>query len=74
MEEQGAATAEIARNVEQASQGTMEVASNIADVNRGTTETGSASVQVLASAQSLAKESAHLEGAVSKFLATVRAA
>jgi methyl-accepting chemotaxis protein len=74
MEEQGAATAEIARNVEQASHGTMQVASNITDVNRGTTETGSASVQVLASAQSLAKESAHLEGAVSKFLATVRAA
>jgi methyl-accepting chemotaxis protein len=74
IEEQGAATSEIARNVQQASHGTMQVASNIADVNRGATETGSASAQVLASAQSLSKESAHLKGAVSKFLATVRAA
>jgi methyl-accepting chemotaxis protein len=74
MEEQGAATAEIARNVEQASHGTTQVASNIADVSRGAAETGSASVQVLASAQSLSKESTHLKAAVSKFLATVRAA
>ncbi|MGZ8391172.1 MAG: methyl-accepting chemotaxis protein, partial [Rhodoplanes sp.] len=57
VEEQGAATQEIARNVTQAAQGTNEVATHITDVNRGAAETGSASTQVLSSAQSLAGES-----------------
>jgi methyl-accepting chemotaxis protein len=74
VEEQGAATAEIARNVQQASQGTTQVASNITEVNRGAGETSSASGQVLASAQSLAGESNRLKAEVQKFLATVRAA
>ncbi len=74
VEQQGAATHEIARNVQQAAQGTSEVAANIGDVSRGASETGSASVQVLSSAQSLANESARLKGEVEKFLVTVRAA
>ncbi|WP_210206826.1 methyl-accepting chemotaxis protein [Rhodoplanes serenus] len=74
IEEQGAATAEIARNVQQAAHGTEQVAANIVDVNRGAGETGTASSQVLSSAQSLAGESARLKGEVDKFLATVRAA
>jgi methyl-accepting chemotaxis protein len=74
VEEQGAATHEIARNVQQAATGTTQVATNITDVNRGAAETGSASTQVLASAQSLAKESTLLRTEVDKFLVTVRAA
>jgi methyl-accepting chemotaxis protein len=74
VEEQGAATQEISRNVQQAAQGTSQVATNITDVNRGATETGSASSQVLASAQSLSSESNHLKLEVDKFLSTVRAA
>jgi len=74
VEEQGAATQEIARNVGEAAQGTQQVASNINDVNRGAGETGSASAQVLSSAQSLSSESSHLKSAVATFLATVRAA
>jgi methyl-accepting chemotaxis protein len=74
VEEQGAATQEIARNVQLASQGATQVATNIADVNRGAGETGSASTQVLASAQQLAAESNHLKVEVAKFLETVRAA
>ncbi len=74
VEEQGAATQEIARNVHQAAQGTTQVADNITEVNRGAGETGSASSQVLSSAQSLAGESARLKTEVQKFLATVRAA
>jgi methyl-accepting chemotaxis protein len=74
VEEQGAATQEIARNVHQAATGTSQVASNITDVNRGAAETGSASAQVLASAQSLSRESNSLKAEVEKFLATVRAA
>jgi methyl-accepting chemotaxis protein len=74
VEEQGAATQEIARNVGEAAKGTAMVASNITDVNRGAGETGSASSQVLSSAQSLSGESNHLKLEVDKFLATVRAA
>jgi methyl-accepting chemotaxis protein len=74
VEEQGAATQEIARNVGEAARGTAQVASNITDVNRGAGETGSASSQVLASAQSLSCESHHLKAEVDRFLSTVRAA
>jgi methyl-accepting chemotaxis protein len=74
VEEQGAATQEVARNVQQAAEGTQQVASNIIDVQRGASETGSASSQVLASAQSLSLESNRLKLEVGKFLDTVRAA
>jgi methyl-accepting chemotaxis protein len=74
VEQQGAATQEIARNIQQASRGTTDVATNIVEVNRGAVETGAASGQVLSSAQSLARESTVLKGEVAKFLATVRAA
>jgi methyl-accepting chemotaxis protein len=74
VEQQGAATQEIARNVQHASQGTSQVATNITDVSRGAAETGSASSQVLSSAQSLANESNRLRLEMTKFLDTVRAA
>jgi methyl-accepting chemotaxis protein len=74
VEEQGAATQEIARNVQQAAQLSAQVAANIADVDRGNSETGAASVQVLTAAQSLSKESNHLQLEVQNFLATIRAA
>jgi methyl-accepting chemotaxis protein len=74
VEEQGAATQEISRNVQEAAKGTGQVATNIVSVNRGASETGSASAQVLSSAQSLASESNHLKVEVHKFLETVRAA
>jgi methyl-accepting chemotaxis protein len=74
VEEQGAATQEIARNVEHAARGTAEVATSISGVNRGATQTGSASGQVLASAQSLSRESNLLKSEVEEFLAGVRVA
>jgi methyl-accepting chemotaxis protein len=74
VEEQGAATQEISRNVQQAAQGTQQVSSNITDVQRGATETGSASSQVLSAAQSLSRDSNRLRTEVGKFLDTVRAA
>jgi methyl-accepting chemotaxis protein len=74
VEEQGAATQEISRNVQQASQGTQQVSANITDVQRGATETGSASSQVLSSAQLLSSDSNRLKLEVGKFLNTVRAA
>jgi methyl-accepting chemotaxis protein len=74
IEEQGAATQEITRNVQQAAIGSTQVATSIADVNRGAGDTGSASSQVLSSAQLLSNENKRLKAEVIKFLATVRAA
>jgi methyl-accepting chemotaxis protein len=74
VDQQGGATQEISRNVEQAAQGTSQVATNIVDVNKGARQTGSASAQVLSSAQSLSGESNRLKLEVGKFLDTVRAA
>jgi methyl-accepting chemotaxis protein len=74
VEEQGAATQEISRNVQQAAHGTQQVSSNIADVQRGASETGSASSQVLSAAKSLSGESGRLKLEVGKFLNSVRAA
>ena len=74
IEEQGAATQEIARNVQQAAIGSSQVATSIADVNRGAGDTGSASSQVLSSAQLLSSENKRLKAEVVKFLETVRAA
>ena len=74
IEQQGAATQEIARNVQQAAIGSTQVATSIADVNRGAADTGSASSQVLSSAQLLSNENKRLKSEVAKFLATVRAA
>jgi methyl-accepting chemotaxis protein len=72
VEEQGSATAEIARNVALAARGTSEVALKIGHVNRGANETGSASAQVLSSARSLSNESDRLKAEVQRFLGTVR--
>jgi methyl-accepting chemotaxis protein len=74
VEEQGAATQEISRNVQQAADGTMQVSSHITDVQQGADETGSASSQVLSAAQSLSGESNRLRLEVGKFLDSVRAA
>ncbi len=74
VEQQGAATQEIARNVQNVAAGTQEAAANIVKVNRGATETGSASEQVLSSAQSLSGESARLRTELDRFMANIRAA
>ncbi|HEX2656471.1 MAG TPA: methyl-accepting chemotaxis protein [Xanthobacteraceae bacterium] len=74
IEEQGAVTTEISSNIQQAAKGTSDVAGNIAEVNQGATETGTASAQVLSSAQALASENTRLKMEVEKFLETVRAA
>ena len=72
--EQGNTTTEVARNVQQASQGAGEVTSNIVGVTQAAQEASSASSQVLASASELAQQSELLRGRVAEFLRTVRAA
>jgi methyl-accepting chemotaxis protein len=74
VEEQGAATQEIARNIAQASIGTAEVSSNIAGVERAANDTGLASSQVLYAAGQLSDQSEILRTQIDDFLGTIRAA
>ena len=74
VEQQGAATAEISRNVEQVSLGTQGVASNIAGVAQVAAETGKMAQAVFHSANSLQAESETLEREVDHFLREVRSA
>ena len=74
MTEQGAATEEIARSVQEAAAGTQEVTTNISAVNQASQEAGSASSQVLTAAEALNQNSGRLQDEVKNFLSQVRAA
>lgn len=74
MEEQGAATREISRNVQEAARGTEQVTANIVGVRHGAGETGTAASQVLSAAQELARHSTGLGNEVHDFLSGVNAA
>jgi methyl-accepting chemotaxis protein len=74
VEEQGAATKEIARNVQHAAAGTAQVSENIATVTRAASDTGAAAAEVLSAAGSLAEQATTLRTQVDRFLAEVRAA
>ena len=74
VEQQRAATEEIARNAQEAAKGTDEVSHNIRGVQQAANDAGSAAEQVLGSAQSLGAQSTQLESAVREFLDQVRVA
>jgi methyl-accepting chemotaxis protein len=74
VEQQGASTQGIARNVQQAAQDTIEVGKDLADVSRGAADTRAEAEQVHAFARSLSQEGGSLKHEVEKFLATIRAA
>jgi methyl-accepting chemotaxis protein len=74
VEQQGSATQEIARNVQEAALGTGQVSSNIAAVNYAAEQTGSASSNVLTSAEQLSRQAATLRADVDRFLGNIRAA
>jgi methyl-accepting chemotaxis protein len=74
VEQQSSATQEIAHSVQNVAQGTQQAAANIMQVNRGATETGSASEEVLNSAQTLSAESTRLREELDRFMANIRAA
>jgi methyl-accepting chemotaxis protein len=74
VEEQGAATQNIAHGVQAAAGGTLEVAENIERVARDAGETETTSGQMLQSAKALSDVSIHLRDAVEEFLDSVRAA
>ena len=74
VEQQGAATGEIARNVQEASRGTEEVTNSMATVSAAAAETGSAAAQVQAAAAELAKQTGVLRDQMGGFLQEIRAA
>ncbi|HEV7438929.1 MAG TPA: hypothetical protein VGN94_04795 [Methylobacterium sp.] len=74
IEEQGAATREIARNVQEAARGTEQVTCSVGNVRKGAGETGSAATQVLGAARELATHSDTLGQTVRRFLGEVKAA
>ena len=74
VEEQGATTAEVARNIQQAALGTNEVTINITGVTQAAETSSSAAAQVLSSASELAVQSDTLRAEVRKFVDFVRAA
>jgi methyl-accepting chemotaxis protein len=74
IEEQGSATKEISRSVQEAARGTQEVNANIAGVQRAAGDTGAAANEVLGAAEQLSSQSRELAEQLDRFLAEVRAA
>jgi methyl-accepting chemotaxis protein len=74
VEQQGAATLEISRNVQHASGGATEASSSIDGVTRASEETSLSSGEVLTAASELARNGETLRTQVDRFLREVRAA
>jgi methyl-accepting chemotaxis protein len=74
VEEQGAATREIARNIQHAAGGTSEVSSNIVGVSTASAEAGSAASEVLNASGALRREADVLRSEIDAFLRNLRAA
>ncbi|MGX7743856.1 methyl-accepting chemotaxis protein [Rhodopseudomonas parapalustris] len=74
VEQQGAATREIARNIQHAAGGTSEVSSNIVGVSAAASQAGSAAAEVLNASGSLRQEAALLREEIDAFLTNIRAA
>ncbi|WP_027521414.1 methyl-accepting chemotaxis protein [Bradyrhizobium sp. Ec3.3] len=74
VEEQGAATHEIARNIQHAAGGTSEVSSNIVGVSTASAEAGAAATEVLSASDALRREADVLRGEIDAFLSNIRAA
>ncbi|MCC8937814.1 Methyl-accepting chemotaxis protein 3 [Bradyrhizobium ivorense] len=74
VEEQGAATREIARNIQHAAGGTSEVSSNIIGVSTASTEAGAAATEVLSASDALRREADVLRSEIDGFLSNIRAA
>jgi methyl-accepting chemotaxis protein len=74
VEQQGAATREIARNIQHAAGGTSEVSSNIIGVSTASAEAGSAASEVLSASGALRREADVLRAEIDAFLSNIRAA
>jgi methyl-accepting chemotaxis protein len=74
VEQQGAATREIARNIQHAAGGTSEVSSNIVGVSTASAQAGSAAGEVLSASGALRREADLLRSEIDAFLSNIRAA
>ena len=74
VEQQGAATRELARNLQAAAAGTTEVSSNIAGVSDASAKAGSSAADVLSASDALRREADTLRAEVDAFLTNIRAA
>ena len=74
VEEQGAATGEIAQNCQQAATGTQQVTENISGVGRAAEMTGSASSQLLQLSEGLSQQAGDLRQEVESFVIELQAA
>jgi methyl-accepting chemotaxis protein len=74
VEQQGAATREIARNIQHAAGGASEVSSNIVGVSTASAEAGSAAGEVLSASGALRREADVLRAEIDAFLGNIRAA
>jgi methyl-accepting chemotaxis protein len=70
--EQERAAGEIARNVEQAAQGTQSVSQGVEGLAQAATQAGTASAEVLETAESLASNADHLQTTVDAFVGQMR--
>ncbi|MCK1655323.1 HAMP domain-containing protein [Bradyrhizobium sp. 149] len=73
VEEQGAATQEISRNIQQAAAGTSKVSSNITVVNEAAMRGDAVANDVLHAARQLTTQAGVLDGEVRRFIGSVRA-
>ena len=67
MEQQGAATAEISRNVQEAARGTQAVLHTIHEVTDAAVRTGSSAGHMLEVSEDLARETAGLRRTIGEF-------
>ncbi|MDR3467160.1 MAG: methyl-accepting chemotaxis protein [Xanthobacteraceae bacterium] len=74
VDQQGAATREIARNIQHAATGTADVSSNIVGVSQASTDAGAAADQVLRASGDLRREADQLRDGINAFLSSIRAA
>lgn len=74
VEEQGAATAEIARNCQQAAMGTQQVTQNISGVGQAAEMTGAASTQLMTLSGGLSSQASDLRQVVETFVSEFAAA
>jgi methyl-accepting chemotaxis protein len=74
VEQQGAATAEIARNVQQTAVSTQAVTDTISGVSQAANDTGAAAGEVLGAASGLSQQAAQLTNEVNSFVTGIRAA
>ncbi len=74
IEQQGAATGEIARNVQSAANGTQTVSASIQHVNEAAESAGTAAAELREATERLSSQTESLRGTVDEFLSDVRAA